>query len=286
MRRHTRCSFTTAIAVVAATGAAAVACSRPIPPRPTTTTNGAPSTVPTTGPTTTPTTRPGDPGTTICEKFGSTRVQDGRYIVQNNVWGADIQQCISVAGTGFAITSGQHNKPTNGAPGAYPSIYLGCHYGNCTTNSGLPAMRSSLSAVDSSVQFRTAPGQWNAAYDLWFDPAAKTDGQNNGAEIMVWVNHQGAPQPVGAKQATASIGGATWDVWFGRINDNGGWNVISYVRQPTATSWSGNLLAFADDAASRGHVQRSWYLTSVQFGFEPWEGGPGLAVNSFSASVR
>jgi hypothetical protein len=282
MDRRTRRPLITAAALVAVTGALAGACSRPGPP--TTTTSTRPGSSTTTTSMTTSTTAPG--GTTICEKFGSVRVQGGRYIVQNNVWGSDIPQCIAVGGSGFAITSGRHNKPTNGAPAAYPSIYTGCHYGNCSANSGLPAVRTSLSAVDTSVQFTTAAGQWNASYDLWFDPTAKTDSQNNGAEIMVWVNHQGAPQPVGSRQATVTIAGAAWDVWFGRINDNGGWNVISYVRQQTATSFSGNLLAFADDAAARGHLQRSWYLTSVQFGFEPWEGGPGLAVNSFSASAR
>jgi hypothetical protein len=279
MERAVRPSLLTATTIVAMTAALAAACSNPggpRPPRPTTTTRpGTPSTPSTTA-----------PGSTLCDKFGSTRVQSGRYVVQNNNWGSDIQQCLSVRSNGFTIASGQQTKPTNGPPGSYPSIYLGCHYGNCSTGSGLPAVRSSLSAVDSNVQITTAPGQWDAAYDVWFDPTAKTDGQNNGAEIMVWVDHQGAPQPVGSKEATVTIAGATWDVWFGRINDNGGWSVISYVRQPTATSFSGNLLAFADDAAARGHLQRSWYLTSVQFGFEPWQGGPGLAVSSFSASVR
>jgi hypothetical protein len=281
MRRPVRRSLLVATALVATAGSLA-AC-RPRPPGSTTTTRAGSTS---TAPTTTPTTRPPGGGTTVCDTFGSTQVSGGRYIVQNNNWGSDVQQCISVNGASFAITSGSMNKPTNGAPGSYPSIYLGCHYSNCSAGSGLPAVRSSLSAVDSSVQITPAPGQWDAAYDLWFDPTAKTNGQNNGAEIMVWVNHQGAPQPVGSKQATASIAGSTWDVWFGRVNDNGGWNVISYVRQPTANSFSGNLLAFADDAANRGHLQRSWYLTSVQFGFEPWTGGPGLAVNSFSASVR
>jgi hypothetical protein len=285
MHLHAHRPLLTAAALVAATGALAGACTNPggPPPGSTTTTRGVPASTSTTR--TTPTTAP-PAGTSICEKFGSTRVEGGRYIVQNNAWGSDVQQCITVSGTGFRIASGAQANATNGAPGSYPSIYLGCHYGNCSQGSGLPAVRSSLSAVDSSVSLTAAPGQWDAAYDIWFDPTAKTNGQNNGAEIMVWVNHQGAPQPVGAKVATATIAGATWDVWSGRINDNGGWDVISYVRQPVATSFSGNLLAFADDAAARGKLQRSWYLTSVQFGFEPWQGGPGLAVNSFAATVR
>jgi len=70
-------------------------------------------------------------------------------------------------------------------------------------------------------------------------------------------------------------------VWFGNV----GWNVISYVRQQTTNSLDINVAEFTNDAVARGHVQATWYLTSVQFGFEPWQGGPGLAVNSFGVSA-
>ena len=33
-------------------------------------------------------------------------------------------------------------------------------------------------------------------------------------------------------------------------------------------------------------VTDSWYLTTIQPGFEPWSGGVGLSVNSFDASVN
>ena len=59
------------------------------------------------------------------------------------------------------------------------------------------------------------------------------DGQNTGAELMIWGNHQGAPQPIGSKIANVWLSGASWDVWFGNV----GWNVISYVRT-SPTTWS------------------------------------------------
>lgn len=219
--------------------------------------------------------------TTICEKYGSTKIQGGRYVVQNNEWGANDGQCISVSDTGFTITAGNHNVPTNGAPAGYPSIYAGCHYGNCSTGSGLPLQVSGFGTVSSSVDYRTAGGSWNAAYDLWFDPNPNQSGQNTGAELMIWGSHQGPPQPIGSRVGTANLAGTGWDVWVGNI----GWNVISYVRRQTTDSLNLNLTEFTNDAVQRGQVQRSWYLTSAQFGFEPWEGGPGLAVNSFSFST-
>ena len=70
-------------------------------------------------------------------------------------------------------------------------------------------------------------------------------------------------------------GSPSWDL-------NGGAKVVSYVRQQPSATFSGDLTEFVDDAAVRGHLQRAWYLTSVQFGFEPWVGGDGLTVERYS----
>jgi chitodextrinase len=218
----------------------------------------------------------------ICEQFGGTYILNNTRRVQNNVWGASTAQCIDVnQGGGFTVTQANHNNATNGAPAAYPSIYAGCHYAQCTSGSGLPMQASTpgFANIQTSVNVSyPSSGTWNAAYDLWFDPTPRTDGQNTGAEIMVWLNYQGPIQPVGSQVATVNLLGATWQVWFGNI----GWNVISYRRTSPTNSLSFAVNTFMTDAVNRGYAQRSWYLTSVQAGFEPWVGGTGLAVNSFS----
>jgi hypothetical protein len=227
---------------------------------------------------------PAHADTAICDKFGSIGIQSSRYIVQNNVWGADTAQCINVTTTGFSVTTANHNKPTNGAPASYPSVYFGCHYANCSAGSGLPLQASSaqFGSVETSVSMSyPGSGTWDAAYDIWFDPTPRTDGQNTGAEVMVWLNHQGGIQPVGSRVGTVSLAGGSWDVWFG----NTGWNVVSYVRTSATSSMNFAVSAFFNDAISRGYAQRSWYLTSIQAGFEPWIGGAGLAVNSFSVTT-
>jgi Glycosyl hydrolase family 12 len=220
---------------------------------------------------------------TTCVKFGSLTIQNGRYVVQNNVWGADTTQCIDTTSSGFTVTRADHNKPTNGAPASYPSVYFGCHYGNCSSGSGLPQQASSsgFGAIRTSVSMSyPGSGVWDAAYDIWFDPTPRTNGQNTGAEIMVWLNRRGTIQPVGSRVGTATIAGGTWDVWFGNV----GWNVVSYVRTSATGSVSFAVNDFYSNAISRGFAQRSWYLTSVQAGFEPWVGGAGLAVTSFSVT--
>lgn len=221
---------------------------------------------------------------TICEKYGSTTIQGGRYVVQNNNWGDDTTQCINVTSTGFTITTASHNKPTNGAPGSYPSVFFGCHYTNCSAGSGLPVQASTsyFSSLNTSVSMSyQSSGVWDAAYDIWFDPTPRTDGQNTGAEIMIWMNKLGSIQPVGSQVGTVTLNGATWNVWFGNI----GWNVVSYVRQSATSSMNFSVNSFYTDAVNRGYAQRSWYLTSIQAGFEPWIGQTGLAVNSFSVTT-
>jgi hypothetical protein len=228
---------------------------------------------------------PAHADTQICSQYGSTAIQGGKYIVQNNVWGDSTTQCINVTNSGFTVTSAAHNLPQNGAPGAYPSVYAGCHYANCSAGSGLPlaVSDSRFGTISTSVSM-TYPNNgsvYDASYDIWFDPTPRTDGQNTGAELMVWLNHTGSVHAAGSQVGTVNIGGTNWDVWYG----NYGWNVVSYVRQQTTNSINFSVSSFYRDMVNRGYAQNSWYITSVQAGFEPWVNGTGLAVNNFSYSI-
>lgn len=220
--------------------------------------------------------------TQICTQYGSTTIQS-RYVVQNNRWGTSEAQCINVTSTGFQVTQADGSVATNGAPKSYPSIYNGCHYTNCSPGTNLPAQLSSISSAPTSISYTYVNNAvFDAAYDIWLDPTAKKDGVNK-TEIMVWFNHVGSIQPVGSKVGTASVAGRSWDVWTG---NNGGNDVISFVSSSAIDSWSFDVKAFANETISRGLAQNSWYLTSVQAGFEPWQNGAGLAVSSFSSTVN
>jgi len=224
---------------------------------------------------------PAHADTVICDKYGSTTV-GGRYTVMNNNWGNDAQQCINATANGFEITQINANRPTNGAPASYPAIYVGCHYTNCSPGTNLPRQISAIGSIPTNISFRYTSGTYDAAFDIWMDPQPKTDGVNR-TEIMIWFNRQGSIQPIGSPTATANIGGRSWQVWTG---NNGGNDVVSYVAPSAISSWSFDVLPFINDTISRGYAQRSWYLTSLQAGFEPWIGGQGLAVTSFSTSVN
>jgi hypothetical protein len=226
----------------------------------------------------------------LCDQYASTPIQGGRYIVMNNRWGTSATQCIDVSSTGFTVTQADGSVATNGAPKSYPAVFYGCHYSSCTTSNnilspnGLQASDPRFASISTSVSM-TYPGSgtYDAAYDIWFNKSrpSTTTQQNDGAELMVWLNHTGSIQPIGSKIGTATIAGATWDVWSG----SSGWNVISYVRQSPTSSASFLVNDFWKDVVSRGLGSTSWYLTSIQAGFEPWIGGAGLAVNTFSVTT-
>ncbi|MFI5963611.1 cellulose binding domain-containing protein [Streptomyces asoensis] len=220
--------------------------------------------------------------TTICEEFGSTTIQ-GRYVVQNNRWGTSATQCISVTNSGFRIIQADGSVPTNGAPKSYPSVFNGCHYTNCSPGTNLPARLSSIASAPSGISYSYVSGAvYDAAYDIWLDPTPRTDGVNR-TEIMIWFNRVGSVQPVGSAVGSATVGGRQWQVWSG---NNGGNDVLSFVAPSTIDSWNFDVMDFVRQAVSRGLAQNSWYLTSIQAGFEPWQNGAGLAMNSFSSTVN
>ncbi|MGA5358379.1 GH12 family glycosyl hydrolase domain-containing protein [Streptomyces purpurascens] len=225
---------------------------------------------------------PAQADTTICQPFGTTTIQ-GRYVVQNNRWGTSATQCIAVTDSGFRITQADGSVPTNGAPKSYPSVYNGCHYTNCSPGTKLPAQLSTISSAPTSVSYGYVnDAAYNASYDIWLDPTPRTDGVNR-TEIMIWFNKVGSIQPIGSPVGSAGVAGRDWQVWSG---NNGSNDVLSFVAPSAITNWSFDVMDFARQAVSRGLAQNNWYLTSVQAGFEPWQNGAGLAMNSFSSSVN
>jgi cellulose 1,4-beta-cellobiosidase len=214
-------------------------------------------------------------------------VDGGAYTVQNNEWGSGAAECLAVGGSGgFTVTRSAIATSASGAPGGYPSIYRGCHWGTCTPHSGLPVPVSRLlspgTVTTSWTTAQPGTGAYDVAYDIWFNRAPGTSGQPDGAELMIWLNHNGPVQPFGSQVSTAAIGGRSYDVWFGKQ----AWNTISYSMVTGITSVRDlDIGKFAADALRRGYIRESWYLIDVEAGFELWQGGAGLATDSFAVNA-
>ncbi|MGA2352671.1 MAG: cellulose binding domain-containing protein [Terracidiphilus sp.] len=219
-----------------------------------------------------------------CAVTGTIAIDSSEYIYQNNEWNSTLEQCATVSGVGFTLTTADFDLATDGAPATYPSIFRGCHWGDCTTSNPFPIEYSNLASASTSVTI-TQPSGYNndAAYDIWFNQTSTTTGQPNGTEIMIWINHQGTPQPAGSDVATVTIDGANYQVWTGKESS---WNIVSYVAVTPVTSVTNlNLLPFFADAVSRGSLQTTWWLIDVEYGFEVWSGGEGLAMSGYSVSA-
>jgi hypothetical protein len=222
-------------------------------------------------------------GDLISAQYGKTTIENA-YAVQNNAYNNSAGQSIDVTPTGFSIVNENGSASTDGAPLAYPSIYLGCAYADCSPGSPLPEELSQIQSATSSIDY-TFPsnGTYDASYDIWLNPTPITNGVNE-QELMIWFDHQGPIQPVGSPIGDATIDGKEFVVWEG---NNGSNDVISYVATSPISSWNNfNVLGFIDNMETHEAVDNSWYLTSIQAGFEPWSGSTGAAVNSFSASVN
>lgn len=218
-----------------------------------------------------------------CSQFDITPLDGGLYNFQMNEFDSSLEECATINGLGFTITTADFTNATNGSPATYTSIYRGCHWGTCTASNPFPIEENNIASASTSVSITQPNGSQNdAAYDIWFNQTSTTSGQPNGTEIMIWINHQGAPEPFGSQVATVTIGGASYAVWTGNQTS---WKIVSYVATSPVTSASLNLLPFFADAVSRGSLESSWWLIDVEYGFEIWTGGQGLAMRNFSVSA-
>jgi Glycosyl hydrolase family 12/Ricin-type beta-trefoil lectin domain-like len=221
---------------------------------------------------------------TVCS--GNVSLDGGEYIFQSNEWNSTLPQCATIEGIGFALTTANFDQSALGSfsPATYPSVYRGCHWGDCTSSNPFPIEMSKLSSATSSVTI-TQPGGFanDSAYDIWFNQTSTTSGQPNGTEIMIWINHQGGVGPAGSLTGTVTIDGASYQVYTGRMPS---WNIASYVANPGVGSVTNlNLIPFFKDAISRGMLESSWWLIDVEYGFEVWNGGHGLSATNFSVSA-
>jgi hypothetical protein len=228
---------------------------------------------------------------------GSTSVWDGgsavcgadgqQYFIWNNAWGSrGSAQSISWSGTSFQVTA---QSASGGGVQGYPSIFIGSINVHKTLGSNLPKQVSTITQVPTSWSWTGASGEYNAAYDVWFNSSNVTDlDKPSGGFLMIWLHKPGSQNPIGGSpsQSNVSVGGGTWNIYTG---DNGGTPCISYVATSDINTWTGDIAAFITHAKTvqgGNYMKDSWYLANVFAGFEIWSGGQGLKTNSFSAIVK
>jgi hypothetical protein len=200
---------------------------------------------------------------------------DGKtgYNIYNDNFGAGT--CLTNKGNAaFTLV----RSTADGFYGAFPNISSGWEWGVEPLHSytypvkekddGHPISSVSVHLINSGV--------WNAAYDMWFSTYKQTDGQDNGAEVMIWLDCR--------ENCLAGTPVRIEGVWFLKrqwiANHNGThWDYTAFVALTHRTYFK-NL--WLNPFYTNAGVNPNWYLTSIDFGFELVTGGTGLAVNSYS----
>ena len=121
--------------------------------------------------------------TTLCQEE-TAPVSGGTYTVQNDEFGSGASECISTDSSAeFTVANSSIDNTTGGSPGAYTSIYQGCHWGSCSTGglTSTPIQVADLTAGRVTTSWSTTqPGgssDYDVAYDIWFNQTPTTSGQ-------------------------------------------------------------------------------------------------------------
>jgi hypothetical protein len=217
-----------------------------------------------------------------------------RYWVQDDRFGADPRQCITLTPHGraaFTISVSRADNPGNTAE-AFPYIQYGCYWGWCTPGSALPLRVSAIRSATSTWYTREhARGIWNAGFDLWLNSTRLARRHANRAEVMIWLNattrHYRLRGPAGTREVTVAGRHFFLTHWrTGTATVRGGWEYVQYrLAGAPQRVRNLNLKAILLDAVRRHLVSRAWYLQGVLAGNEIWRGGQGLATTRFSARV-
>ncbi|HET9893928.1 MAG TPA: hypothetical protein VFQ44_03245 [Streptosporangiaceae bacterium] len=222
----------------------------------------------------------------LCRRYQHVAAVGARgagLVVRNDNYGGR-RECLANKNrwANFAVASSAARRK-GPEPAAFPNIFYGCSWGVCSPGTKLPRRVSRLREPVTSWYTAGRPaGRWDAAYDIWFARKRHTSGQDHGAEIMLWLRSKGLGRPGGhgllierqrwQLEHWVTTNPATGEHWpliiFRLIHPRG------YVRHLS-------LMPFFRRVETLGLLDRSWWLTAVEAGFEVWRGGAGLRTTSF-----
>jgi cellulose 1,4-beta-cellobiosidase len=173
--------------------------------------------------------------------------------------------------------------------GGYPHLRdasqaHGCSWGICSPHRTLPVkVRSDGNPVTSVDTAGNPRGAYNAAYDIWFSKGYYLNGQDHGAEIMIWLrNTLGGDY---RRWPLVRVDGAlyrflTWRAY----NPLGSWNYIQFRKVRQVNDLQGiHVNDFIKVAERHCLINPNWYLQNITAGFEMVSGGKGLQMWGFSA---
>jgi hypothetical protein len=187
------------------------------------------------------------------------------YFVFNNVWNAAAgpgpQTLYACSYHDFYVVSEQGDDG-GGSVKSYPNVQM--NYGD------LPL--SSFHHITSRFAELGPPaGRYEYAFDIWLNGIA----QPNSSQVMIWVENH-AQTPLGARVASASLGGRSYEVWNTADNLH-----LTLIASEAFRSGTLNLLEILEWAVTGGYVPAAPTLGQIDFGVEIVSTAGGSATFRF-----
>lgn len=203
------------------------------------------------------------------------------YNVYNDDGAGDYTCLFNDGNAGFIIT----RSITHDAWGSFPNVSQGWQWGRSALHAPTYPVRvmDDGTPLTSIYTRQTWRGAYNTAYDIWFSKTAQRTGQDNGAEVMIWLNHPGVTLWACPCRVVRIEGVPFYLMSWRAFHNNTHWNYVAYVAVHPRTYFRNLWLnPFFRYTESIEKLSRSWYLTSIDAGFELVSGGRGLAIENYS----
>lgn len=168
---------------------------------------------------------------------------------------------------------------------SFVSLVYGWQWGTRIENTGLPVQIAGTNSIRCGWDFTiNHTGTLNVSFDLFLHAVADPDFETDPTdEIMIWPYRAEGAGPIGSRQASVTIAGASWDLYRG---PHPVWpNVFSFVRTENATSTLFDVMDFVRDLVGRGWVPDSKYISTIQTGSEVFNGNGSLQTHGFFGRI-
>lgn len=217
------------------------------------------------------------------------------YGFQNNITSSS-GECVQAEQGGdcggFTVTFPSSGFGSGGnVPSSYPSIIYGWSEASPNWHGGLQAPKaiSTITSAQTTWTYTGLPSKGDAAYDIWLSSSnTQAPNTSSGLELMIWTGQAGGAVPAGpGNPTTTTIGGTSWQVYKANSSNGGpgAWGYLAYVN--TSASPSVDVNAFIQDAENNQKIiTSSWYLWSIQAGWEVYNATSTLTTSQFSVTIE
>lgn len=216
---------------------------------------------------------------TTSDPFGV--IHSTPFFMQNDFWnkgasGAGSQSCFFNNRDDWGANA--THSYGSGQIKSYPSLVYGQHYGTKSDGWRLPQKIQDLGTVHSYWSQTSKSSSYDAAYDVWFDTAS-APAQDAQDELMIWVDWSNTKPLAQGYNASGAIPYATsvlldgrhWNVYH-TLHGRG--DVMSFLPvSGGGNSMTVNMKPLINYCVSKGWLQTSEYMTSIQAGWEIIAGG-------------